>query len=168
MPGLIRMESTSNTIGMLSHPIFYNSCHLGAAAAAFAPENQHPGADPGRNIGDSCHIIALGAPDGIKNFELSISGHGFPDSSGAGGEVIACFKKSSFNGIFLPNQTFTDFAVKQTGLNNLSFTEIARIHYGGRRHRHIPGGAATLTEFSFHAIHRCVLEVFSKSASGEF
>ena len=120
----------------------YYPAHISSAAGASAGEYQHPGADPGTDLIYACHTPTPRTPDGIQNLKLNIAGYGLPDGSGAGGEVIARFKKRPFAGIFLPNQTFTDFAVKQTMLNYLFFPEKACIHYGGRCHRHIPGGAA--------------------------
>jgi hypothetical protein len=87
-----------------------------------AREYQHAGVDPGGDTGDTRHIPALGAPNGVENLKLSISGNGSPDIFGSGCKRIPRRKKPCFAAIFAANKTITYFTMKKVGSYHLSFT----------------------------------------------
>ncbi len=115
--------------------IFNDPGHITAAPAAFPREYQHARDNPGGDIGDSCHIPALGAPNCVEKLKLSISGYGTPDISGSGCKRIPRFKNPS-SAIFATNKTFTCFTVEKIGPYHISFTNRISNHVGGGRHFH--------------------------------
>ena len=130
--------------------IFNNPGNISTAAAATASQDQHAGANYGGNAGNRDHMFASGAPDGAKNFKLSIGRYGPPDISGPGAKVVLRFKKRSFVAIFTTNKAFTCFTVKQMGMDDKPFTGTIGIHHCGRCHLHIPYRVASRAEFPLH------------------
>jgi hypothetical protein len=105
-------------------------------------------------MGDSRHMPALGAPYGVENFKLSISGYGTPDIFGYGCKSIPGFQKSSSDAFFATNKTFAVITVKSFDSYLISFTARISHHFRGGRHFHIPFGIASGAEFLLHMIHR--------------
>ena len=116
--------------------IFNDPGDITAAPAAFPREYQHARDNPGGDIGDSCHIPALGAPNCVKNLKLSISGYDTPDISGSGCKSILCFKDPSPDAILATNKAFTYLTVNKMGPYHFSFTNRISNHVGGGRHFH--------------------------------
>jgi hypothetical protein len=96
----------------------------------------------------------LGAPDGAKNFILSVGRYGSPDIPGPGAKVVLCLEQRFLVAICAANKTFTYFAVKKMGSNNQPFTGTIGVHYCGRCPLHLPYGVASRAEFPLHAIHQ--------------
>jgi hypothetical protein len=136
--------------------ILDNPGHITAAPAAFPHEYQHAGVNFGGDIGDSCHIPALGAPNFVENLELSISGYNTPDIFGFGCKSILCFKNPSSDAIFPTNKTFTYFTMKKAGSYYIPFTIRISNHFRGKGHLYIPNCVASCAEFPLHNLHQLV------------
>ena len=58
--------------------IFDNPCHIAAAFCASAAQHQRTGLDLAGQVADGRLFSAMNTPDVIQNFELNITGYGFP------------------------------------------------------------------------------------------
>ena len=128
--------------------------YITAAAAAFPREYQHARVNPGGDMGDSGHIPALGAPDCVENFKLSISGHGTPDISGSGCKRIPRFKDPSSGAVLATDKAFTYLTVKKIGPYHFSFTIRISHHFRGGRHLHISFCVTSRAEFDLHTLYQ--------------